>query len=1060
MEEVIPWDRLADHQILQVGSYETVESLRRRLVELGRRAQHQAPILIRLPNGQMAPTSVTALRTLAQQRGAPILRMRLEALLPELCPEPWAMEGQAEALAAARRCRLPVVVTSEGVPVALALPPPRLVHVATPGREVFDLFDEPLTLTAMGSARFVVATLESTAADVAAALSQEPDPDATFVLFQAGSAFQVVDRRLNEEAADLASQIWPRMLAELRPRLRPAEARPYRELGGRQARAIAERTFLVLLDEQGLVAGLMPPPPRLASQVLPASTDHDLFDLPLTLQEAGLEQAVMPGASFVLATPGTPVARIAADLKKLPGEGARGSCVLVQARNGSYSVVGAWELNNALAGAEPERWSRPLRQLVPRRHPAQVRAVETMGSRQLRLWARGSEPLLLLRQGQPWRLLPGSLQSTGSEGGEVDLFTVPQEVLAPYLPDQESAPELPAAIPSQAVAPAEETAAEGALQAAGPQPRSVNFWFTTPEGQALARHRPLEVGRSYQLHVNLGRQRAESVTATGNPAIREPAPEFVEGRSLQVCLFSDDFDIPQPIRPLLLPPKGDSPIAAFAVTPLRATPVEDDQATIDIAVYDRCNLVQAWQAQVEVVRPGQAARGFEPQRGVLLAARDRDHMLALPGGLGRRHLSLLIDGARDGYHLDLVLSPGVRESDGPEGEVHLSWRTRLRREDVAHLIAKAHRQLTAIARSRPYQAAVMVDEPARRRALQALALVGRQLYLRLFEEPGPATAGRHAASEVAAWLRQDAGEGAVLQVVHRARDFVFPWSLVYDRPLWDRDGQSLEVAAGGFWGYRYEIEVLTEELLQTPSAAGLELGARDRLRVAVGLNDRLAAAQEQRRLFARLAAEGVRRTEYSVVNSGLEWLRLLADGRHELLYLFCHGFTERMPAGLDLPDDLLGEFRAYLGSIPAEKRAELQEQEEALLDVGDSWLKLTYGQMPLTMLQDCAPQKLEAAPLVLLNVCDSAQFLPSLSGGFVPFFLERGARGVIAPDCSMASTLAHAFAREFFPRFLRGQPVGRILWELRRTFLDMGNPLGLAYTLYGDADTRLAVPAP
>jgi hypothetical protein len=25
--------------------------------------------------------------------------------------------------------------------------------VATPGREVFDLFDEPLTLTAMGSAR-------------------------------------------------------------------------------------------------------------------------------------------------------------------------------------------------------------------------------------------------------------------------------------------------------------------------------------------------------------------------------------------------------------------------------------------------------------------------------------------------------------------------------------------------------------------------------------------------------------------------------------------------------------------------------------------------------------------------------------------------------------------------------------------------------------------------------------------------------------------------------------------------------------------------------------------
>jgi hypothetical protein len=62
----------------------------------------------------------------------------------------------------------------------------------------------------------------------------------------------------------------------------------------------------------------------------------------------------------------------------------------------------------------------------------------------------------------------------------------------------------------------------------------------------------------------------------------------------------------------------------------------------------------------------------------------------------------------------------------------------------------------------------------------------------------------------------------------------------------------------------------------------------------------------------------------------------------------------------------------------------------------------------------------------------------------------------------MTSTFADPFAREFLRRFFEGQPVGRILLDLRREFLAKGNPLGLAYTLYCDADVRLAsgVPEP
>jgi hypothetical protein len=62
----------------------------------------------------------------------------------------------------------------------------------------------------------------------------------------------------------------------------------------------------------------------------------------------------------------------------------------------------------------------------------------------------------------------------------------------------------------------------------------------------------------------------------------------------------------------------------------------------------------------------------------------------------------------------------------------------------------------------------------------------------------------------------------------------------------------------------------------------------------------------------------------------------------------------------------------------------------------------------------------------------------------------------------MTSTFADPFAQAFLQRFLQGQPVGRILLDLRRAFLGRGNPLGLAYTLYCDADVRLAsgLPAP
>jgi len=133
----------------------------------------------------------------------------------------------------------------------------------------------------------------------------------------------------------------------------------------------------------------------------------------------------------------------------------------------------------------------------------------------------------------------------------------------------------------------------------------------------------------------------------------------------------------------------------------------------------------------------------------------------------------------------------------------------------------------------------------------------------------------------------------------------------------------------------------------------------------------------------------------------------------------------------------------------------VREHLDDLFDVSDSWLRLTRGKIPLTMLKETVPSEFSRHPLVFLNMCESAQVLPSLSDGFVPFFLRRGARAVIGTECSMNTVFADYFARAFLALFFQGESVGRILLTLRRRYLKGGNPLALAYTLYSDADLRL-----
>jgi hypothetical protein len=134
----------------------------------------------------------------------------------------------------------------------------------------------------------------------------------------------------------------------------------------------------------------------------------------------------------------------------------------------------------------------------------------------------------------------------------------------------------------------------------------------------------------------------------------------------------------------------------------------------------------------------------------------------------------------------------------------------------------------------------------------------------------------------------------------------------------------------------------------------------------------------------------------------------------------------------------------------------MRDHLDDLFDVSDSWMRLTRGKLPLAMLKETVKGKFSRHPLVFLNMCESAQILPSLSDGFVPFFIQRGARAVIGTECSMNTSFASDFARAFLTGFFQGVRIGDILLILRRRYLEQGNPLALAYTLYSDADLRLS----
>jgi hypothetical protein len=99
-------------------------------------------------------------------------------------------------------------------------------------------------------------------------------------------------------------------------------------------------------------------------------------------------------------------------------------------------------------------------------------------------------------------------------------------------------------------------------------------------------------------------------------------------------------------------------------------------------------------------------------------------------------------------------------------------------------------------------------------------------------------------------------------------------------------------------------------------------------------------------------------------------------------------------------------------------------------------------------------------PLVFINACESAEMSPEFYDGFVPYFVSKGARGVIGTECETPALFAEEWANRFFKQLLSSNKnLGDIFLELRRDFyFKHNNLMGLVYALYVDGETYLSQP--
>lgn len=382
--------------------------------------------------------------------------------------------------------------------------------------------------------------------------------------------------------------------------------------------------------------------------------------------------------------------------------------------------------------------------------------------------------------------------------------------------------------------------------------------------------------------------------------------------------------------------------------------------------------------------------------------------------LPHRDLTVVIKTGDEGYDINLI-SETLTEAHLNISSLELSQLVKEACEAFRDIIY--HRTGNAS----PYGLGIDISPEFSSQTLQTFARAGWKLYQDIFFGPSAGADARqlgerlHQLSEL---------EHLKIQVI--AQDFMLPWNLLYLA----RDIDSERATPEHFLGFRHIIEQLP---LQTrmPIYENRIL-SEPRLTVSLNIDTSL-----DNRLGGKVVSEQL-----------AWWDGVKQTGRLEVIERSsAFGFLQAMAV-----ENILDQIMYFYG--PATSK---QFDENA--SPGGNLLIFSGGGVTLDDLKIKAPptSMFTKNPLIFLNICESAEINPLFYSEFMPYFTQKGARGMVGPNCEIPAAFAAEWARRFFQQFLFGEKtIGETFLELRREFFfKHNNILGLAYTLYCDTDTRI-----
>ena len=543
-----------------------------------------------------------------------------------------------------------------------------------------------------------------------------------------------------------------------------------------------------------------------------------------------------------------------------------------------------------------------------------------------------------------------------------------------------------------------------------PAPANLNTRF-----DGIGANQPLTVGRLVPLIVSVGAPTANNTGQSSRP-FTFTFEDATKPVSFNVHVDADPeaWTITAVKETMIVAPPGTTQQEALFLVMAR----QPGRDKLHISVERADTGVTVQHVWLPVVAAAEAAPAPPP-------AVDTRTEVALPldtTGVERRSVEITIQPGDEAF-------VAVVRADLPSGAVRDTYRVPVNGVEIQNAALRLRQELEKIVFYRADDGSVPfaskqtldVDEAIARKATVALADAGEQVWHLLFNAARAPDGLKQFAADMRALPH-----GSTVQLVLDSQEFIIPWALLYDKPG-PISAETLDWS--GFWGYRYILDTLPPGRYPPPVIADAPLGIQlllnddQNLRVFTGAQEQFVQS-ELRDAMASVAWGGAAIQQ-----------ALIAHGDAALVYFYCHGDHES-------------------GAVQNPNRDVTALASESALNFGGQ------TRLRLADLRRLPSAPLTRRPLVFLNACEGATQDAFYYDGFMPYFIEeQGARGFIGTEVKAPQLLAHDFALQFLRAFARGQPVGEILWQLRRQYLDTQHTiLGFNYSLYCAGDVRLAKP--